>query len=428
MPSWLLWTIVAGLAWSALVVFVTAAVGKASAADAAHRPPDGKAEPRPQATDEIDTHRRSVDWIAPETDATRQEPIRILVVDDDANLRALVRTSFEMADLEVEEADGAVSAAEKIAARHPDVIVLDVGMPGIDGVTFCRGLRSDPRTRDIPVVLLTGDADSELSGWRAGANSFLRKPFSPLTLLQVVERLAAETRPQRPAELALDPGDTQLLLYAQDFRRLLELERGQRRLLQNAYRETVVALAHALESKDGATGAHSERVRRYASELASAVDPTLLEEPSLEYGFILHDVGKIAIPDAVLRKAGSLTDSEERLLKTHPVLGEQMVGNAALLRGYGAQVVRSHHERWDGTGYPDGLAGEEIPLGARVFSVADALDAMTSDRPYRKAGTWPAAVEEIINHAGDQFDPTVVDVFRDREDALRRIYYEVSAN
>src|SRR5919109_1538141 len=149
MPSWLLWTIVAGLAWSALVVFVTAAVGKASAAD--------------------------------------------------ANLRALVRTSFEMADLEVEEADGAVSAAEKIAARHPDVIVLDVGMPGIDGITFCRGLRSDPRTRDIPVVLLTGDADSELSGWRAGANSFLRKPFSPLTLLQVVERLAAETRPQRPA-------------------------------------------------------------------------------------------------------------------------------------------------------------------------------------------------------------------------------------
>src|SRR5919108_2884770 len=135
MPSWVLWTIVAGLAWSALVVFVTAAVGKASAADAAHRPPDGKAEPRPQATDEIDTHRRSVDWIAPETDATRQEPIRILVVDDDANLRALVRTSFEMADLEVEEADGAVSAAEKIAARHPDVIVLDVGMPGIDGVT-----------------------------------------------------------------------------------------------------------------------------------------------------------------------------------------------------------------------------------------------------------------------------------------------------
>jgi response regulator RpfG family c-di-GMP phosphodiesterase len=428
MPSWVLWTMFAGLAWSALVVFVTAAVGTASAAGAADQVVEENDRPQPEGTDQIETRHGSVDWIAPETDATRQEPIRILVVDDDANLRALVRTSFEMADLEVEEADGAVQAAERIAARHPDVIVLDVGMPGIDGVTFCRGLRSDHRTRDIPVVLLTGDADSELSGWRAGANSFLRKPFSPLTLLQVVERLAAESRPQRTAELTLDPGDSQLLLYAQDFRRLLELERGQRRLLQNAYRETVVALAHALESKDGATGAHSERVRRYAAELAGAVDPSLVEEPSLEYGFILHDVGKIAIPDAVLRKTGSLTDSEERLLRTHPVLGEQMVGNAALLRGYGAKVVRSHHERWDGSGYPDGLAGEEIPLGARVFSVADALDAMTSDRPYRKAGSWPAAVEEIITHAGDQFDPTVVDVFRDREEALRRIYYEVSTN
>ena len=419
---------VAGLAWSALIVFITAAVGKASLAGAADLLAKEGKRPHEELTTAPANRPSTVDWIPPEPEAVRQEPIQILVVDDDANLRALVRTSFEMADLVVEEADGAAAAAEKIAARHPDVIVLDVAMPGIDGVTFCRGLRSDPRTRDIPVVLLTGDADSELSGWRAGANSFLRKPFSPLTLLQVVERLAADARPQRSTELTLEPGDTQLLLYAQDFRRLLELERGQRRLLQNAYRETVVALAHALESKDGATGAHSERVRRYATELASAVDPRLLEEPSLEYGFILHDVGKIAIPDAVLRKAGSLTDSEERLLRTHPVLGEQMVGNAALLRGYGAQVVRSHHERWDGTGYPDGLAGDEIPLGARVFAVADALDAMTSDRPYRRAGTWPSAVEEIVDNAGDQFDPTVVDVFREREEALRRIYYEVSSN
>ncbi|HEV3479335.1 MAG TPA: HD domain-containing phosphohydrolase [Gaiellaceae bacterium] len=346
---------------------------------------------------------------------------RILVVDDDENLRALLRTSFEMADVAVEEAGNATEAARRIAEQHPDVIVLDVGMPGVDGITFCRGLKSDPRTRDIPVVLLTGDADAELAGWQAGAGAFLRKPFSPLALLGAVERLAADSAAPEPAA---SPSDKQLLMYAQDFRHLLELERAQRHLLQDAYRETVTALAHALESKDGATGAHSERVRRYGTELARAVDPYLLEEPSLEYGFILHDVGKIAIPDAVLRKLEPLTDAERRLLQMHPKLGQQMVGKAALLRGHGVDVVRSHHERWDGRGYPDGLAGEEIPLPARIFAVADALDAITSDRPYSPAREWEDAVEDIVAHSGTQFDPTVVSAFLAREEALRRIFEE----
>jgi response regulator RpfG family c-di-GMP phosphodiesterase len=351
--------------------------------------------------------------------------IRILVVDDDENLRALLRTSFELADIEVEEAENATEAARRIAERHPDVIVLDVGMPGVDGITFCRGLKSDPRTRDIPVALLTGNADAELTGWQAGAGAFLRKPFSPLALLTVVERLAARTSPgAQPPVASPPPADKQLLMYAQDFRHLLELERAQRHLLQEAYRETVVALAHALESKDGGTGAHSERVRRYASELAAAVDPYLLEEPSLEYGFILHDVGKIAIPDAVLGKREPLTDGEWRLLQNHPKLGEQMVGKAALLRGHGVDVVRSHHERWDGSGYPDGLVGEQIPLAARIFAVADALDAITSDRPYRSARGWSDAVGEIVSRSGTQFDPNVVNVFLQREEGLRRVYDE----
>jgi response regulator RpfG family c-di-GMP phosphodiesterase len=355
---------------------------------------------------------------------TPTNPIHVLVVDDDTGLRELLRTSFEMADIVVEEAQDATAASRRIALRQPDVIVLDVGIPGVDGITFCRGLKSDPRTCDIPVVLLTGDADVELAGWRAGAGAFLRKPFSPLTLLTVVERLAASTGPAAPSLAASPPSGDQLLLYAHDFRQLLELERAQRMLLQQAYRETVVALAHALESKDGATGAHSERVRRYATELARAVDPYLLEEPSLEYGFILHDVGKIAIPDAVLGKREPLTESEWRLLKTHPKLGEQMVGKAALLRGHGVDVVRSHHERWDGLGYPEGRAGDEIPLAARIFSLADSLDAITSDRPYRPARGWSDAVKEIVAHGGTQFDPDVVAVFFEREEAFRRIYEE----
>ncbi len=353
-----------------------------------------------------------------------QAAIHILVVDDDADLRMLLRTSFELADIVVEEAENATEAAKRVAARHPDVIVLDVGMPGVDGITFCRGLKSDPRTRDIPVALLTGDADAEVAGWHAGAAAFLRKPFSPLALLTVVERLAARTGPRPQPPPAQPPADRQLMLYAQDFRHLLELERGQRQLLQEAYRETVIALAHALEAKDGGTGAHSERVRRYATDLSAAVDPYLLEEPGLEYGFILHDVGKMAIPDAILGKQEPLTDSERRLLEKHPIFGEQMVGNAALLRGHGSDVVRSHHERWDGRGYPEGLSGTDIPLPARIFSVADALDAMTSDRPYRSARGWSVAVDEIVEEAGRQFDPDIVSIFLSREEALRRIYEE----
>ena len=365
---------------------------------------------------------------SPEVHRLTGLPLHILVVDDDPNLRALLRTSFEVADIEVEEADSAESAAAKIAARHPDVMVLDVGMPRMDGITFCRGLKSDPFTRDIPIVLLTGDASTESSGRQAGADAFLRKPFSPLALLTIAERLGAAPPEDAPIGNVASATDHQLLLYAQDFRRLLELERGQRQLLQNAYRETVVALARALETKHTGTGAHSERVRRYATALTDAVDSSMLDQPGLEYGFILHDIGKIGIPDKVLTKPGPLTEAERRLIESHTILGEQMVGEAALLRGEGARVVRSHHERWDGKGYPDALSEADIPIGARIFSIVDALDAMTSDRPYRPAGTWDEAAREIVRRAGTQFDPELVDVFREREEALRLIYGEFSTN
>jgi response regulator RpfG family c-di-GMP phosphodiesterase len=353
---------------------------------------------------------------------------RMLVVDDDPHLRALLRTSFELAEIQVDEAESVRSAAHKIAECRPDVIVLDVAMPETDGITYCRELKANPLTRSIPVILLTGDTISEADGRSAGADAFLRKPFSPLELLTLAERLGAAQGEQVLASHAVEPPDRQLALYAQDFRRLLELERGQRILLQDAYRETVVALARALESKDGITGAHSERVRLYANALTRSIDPSLLEEPGLEYGFILHDVGKIGIPETVLRKGGPLTESEQRLMETHPVLGEQMVGEAALLRGNGARVVRSHHERWDGQGYPDRLAGEDIPLSARIFSVADALDAITSDRPYRWARAWNVATSEIAAGAGTQFDPEIVDVFLDHEDALRSVFSDFNVD
>ena len=213
-------------------------------------------------------------------------------------------------------------------------------------------------------------------------------------------------------------------LGAEDLRRLLEIERGQRLLLENAYEATVVALARALESKDSGTGAHSQRVQRYALELAAAVAPELLGDASAEHGFLLHDVGKIGIPDSVLRKRGPLDADERRLMETHTLMGERMLSDVALLRGEGLKVVRSHHERWDGWGYPDRLLGDEIPIGARVFAVADTLDALTNDRPYRAAGSWDDACKVIASEAGAQFDPTVVDAFLERELAMRSLQRE----
>jgi len=250
------------------------------------------------------------------------------------------------------------------------------------------------------------------------------KPFSPLELLAVVERLAGGLHgtPFRASGKRLS--DEQLLLYARDLRHLLELERRQRLLLASAYHETVAALASALESKDTGTGEHSQRVHRYAAELAKEIAPDLVQDESVDYGFMLHDVGKIGIPDSVLQKPGALNEEEWLLMQTHTVLGEQMLRGVTFLQGAGLEVVRSHHERWDGHGYPDRLAGTDIPVAARVFAVADALDAMTSDRPYRNAMPWREAGREIADQSGLQFDPDVVEAFQMRERGLCEIHRE----
>jgi response regulator RpfG family c-di-GMP phosphodiesterase len=298
----------------------------------------------------------------------------------------------------------------------------------MSGAELCKRLKTDPRTAAIPIVLLTGADEHEARrAQRAGAAALVRKPFSPLDLLAVVERVSGRTPvPRRPRRAK--PADRELVLYARDLRHLLEVERGQRKMLQESYLATVTALATALESRDVRTGAHSQRVQRYAVELLELVDPGRLEQdPGLPYGFLLHDIGKIAIPDLILQKPGPLTPSERRRMETHTVLGEQMLGGVAVLNGEGLQVVRSHHERWNGRGYPDGLRADDVPLGARVFAVADALDAMTSDRPYRRAMRWTAARDEILTQSGKQFDPAIVDAFREKERLLKDVRRELAA-
>jgi len=330
-----------------------------------------------------------------------------------------------MFDLELDEADSAAMAARRISAYKPDAIVLDVLMPGIDGIEYCGALKSDPQTRDIPVILLTGSDVTQLGPTRADA--IVGKPFSPLDLLSVVERLAGDLHSGRRRPPRNGDHQEQLLLYANDLRHLLEIERGQRALLQAGYHDTVAALAGALESKDSGTHAHSQRVQSYAVELAAVCAPELLDDPSIEYGFLLHDVGKIGMPDELLQKPGRYSAAERRLIETHVVIGEQLLAGVSFMSPNCLAVVRSHHERWDGNGYPDGLAREAIPLGARVFAVADTLDAITSDRPYRGAQTWDFALDEIGAQSELQFDAKVVSALYERSGELQKIREQVNA-
>jgi response regulator RpfG family c-di-GMP phosphodiesterase len=357
--------------------------------------------------------------------------LRILLVDDDPALRTLVKTTFEVADVAVIEAEDAAAARREIKSARPDVVVLDINMPETTGLELCAELKAAPAARDIPIVLLTGsEGGTEAAAKKAGANAFVRKPFSPLELLSVAERLAGGLFgvPFRATKKRTRGPDEELLLYARDLRHMVGVERAQRELLQSAYLQTVSALAGALESKDTGTRAHSQRVQSYATALAQAVgEGGVVRDESAPYGFLLHDVGKIGIPDGILQKPGPLSPAERRKMETHTVLGEAMLSGVVFLKGEGLKIVRSHHERWDGRGYPDGLVRDEIPLGARIFAVADALDAMTSHRPYRRALSWNAAHAEILEQRKRQFDPDVVDAFVTVEPALREIRRELAA-
>jgi response regulator RpfG family c-di-GMP phosphodiesterase len=348
---------------------------------------------------------------------------RVLIVDDDAALRLLLRTTLAADSYDVEEVGSAEEAREVMHHWRPEVVLLDVSLPGLDGLAFCTELVA--ADREVLVILVTGEEISRTTARLAGAKGAVRKPFSPLELLTLIDRVTGEAERQH-APVHARSDDDQLLMYARDLGRIANVERAQRQLLQDAYSQTATALADAVEARDRGTRLHAHRVQQYALLLAEAVDPTLLQDPSLEYGFLLHDVGKIGIPDHILFKPGPLTDEERREVQSHTSIGAQILGDVALLRGAGLDVVRSHHERWDGAGYPRGLSKGEIPLSARVFAVGDTLDAMTSHRPYRDALDWTEAVEEILAQSGRQFDPSVVEAFATLEPNLRQIYEDLS--
>ncbi|MBI3625170.1 MAG: response regulator [Candidatus Rokubacteria bacterium] len=328
---------------------------------------------------------------------------RVLIVDDDRQVRDVLHEIFLSNGYKCQLATDGREGLEVFQATRPPLIVTDVKMPVMDGLEFLRTVRGlDP---DAAVIMLTGVGDLKIAieSLKVGADDFIIKPVNVDELLIAAER-AVERR-----QLLIERREYQITLE----RRVEEATRDLAltlRELQDTYRATLEALGSALDTRDVGTEAHSRRVRGYALTIARAQGVPERDIKDIEHGVLLHDIGKIGIPDAILLKPGPLTPEEWIIMRTHPEVGRRLIERIPFLRG-AVPIVYHHHEKWDGTGYPLGLRGEVIPLGARIFAVADAFDAMIFDRPYSKAVSYEAARKEIQRCAGTHFDPAVVEAF-----------------
>ena len=317
----------------------------------------------------------------------------VLIVDDEYIGRETLQSVLEGEGYELEMAENGFQAIEKAKKLLPDVILLDIMMPGMTGFEVCQRIRSDPQIAEIPIIILTAldDRESLLNALKAGADDFISKPFDRYELRA---RLLGITRLNR---------------YQKLLQERAKLREAHAQLL-NAYEATIEGLSHALDLRDRETEGHSRRVTELTVRLAQALNMSDEEIMHLRRGALLHDVGKIGIPDSILQKPESLTEEEWVIMRRHPEFAYNMLYPIEYLRP-ALDIPYSHHERWDGTGYPRGLKAEEIPMVARLFAVADVWDAVTSNRPYRGAWTEEEAFGYIREQSGKHFDPKVVDLF-----------------
>lgn len=340
---------------------------------------------------------------------------RVLVVDDEERNRRLLVAMLEAeGHVAIQATDGA--QALELARQHPpDILLLDSMMPGVDGYEVARALKADAATQSIPIVMVTAldDRTARLRGLEAGAEEFVTKP---------VDR----------AELAIRMRNLLRLKEYRDFladhNRILDAQVKERtQQLVSSYRESIATLTRAAAYKDEETGAHVARISRYCVELARALGMDAAFCDIIQYASPMHDVGKIAIPDAILGKPGPFEPHEWEIMKTHAALGEKLLsGTDSPYLVMGAEIAGAHHERWDGGGYPLGLKGEAIPLSARIMNICDQYDALRSRRPYKPALPQDKALEIITVGDGRtmpaHFDPAVLQAFKGCVDRFRDIF------
>ncbi len=329
---------------------------------------------------------------------------QILVVDDEEAIREVVSTMLESRGYHCTAVSNGRAAQEYIHKQTPDLVLSDMIMPEMDGIKLLEWMRSD--YPEVPVIMVTAihDISTALEAIRRGAYDYILKPFEKDQLYHGVGRALQHRR------LVIENRNYQRDLERKVDERTAELT-AKHLQLEQSYDDTLEALGSALDLKDAETEGHCQRVTAFSISIARTVPVPLDYLPILARAAFLHDIGKMAIPDSILRKPGPLDDEEKQIMRTHCEIGYNVLTRIPFLQD-AAEIVLAHQEFYDGTGYPRGLQGEQIPLGARIFSIADALDAMISDRPYRKALSMSHALEEIRRCAGSQFDPKIVAVFQ----------------
>ena len=327
---------------------------------------------------------------------------RILIVDDETEITEILADLLSE-DYDCSRAGSAEEALARLRDEQFELVISDITMPGMSGLDMIPHVKE--HSPDTVVVMISGmqTVESAIGALRLGAFDYLMKPFD----LRQVEAVVKRALEHHDLVVAKQRYENHLEELVEQ--RTAELDRALNSL-EGAYRSTLKALTAALETRDSETHGHSERVVSYSLRLGREYGLSSDEMKSLEFGSLLHDIGKIGVPDSILRKPAKLTEEEWVRMREHPLHGQQILRGIEFLQG-AARVVAQHHEKWDGTGYPLGLRTEEIDICARIFAVADAFDAITSDRVYRRGKPYEAAAQELDDWAGRQFDPKVVEAF-----------------
>jgi len=351
------------------------------------------------------------------------EARRILVVDDVEQNLALLGGLVRGLGYEVETARDGLEALAKLALGV-DLVLLDVMMPGLDGYEVARRVRADPRTADLPIILVTvlDSREDRVKAIQAGASDFIAKPVDKTELLV---RISSQLR-LKEAQDALKRSqaglEEQVASRTEELRRTCEVAADANRRTYFAHVDTIRRLVLAAELKDRDTARHILRISRYSVVLARALHMSPGETEVLGHAVTMHDVGKIGIPDAILFKRGPLDEEEKKVMESHTLIGSRILSDSpSELMQQGQVVALSHHERWDGTGYPRRLCGEQIPLAGRICAVVDVFDAMTTTRPYRAAFSLEEALETMRRGRGAHFDPRLLDLFMGRLDEVLEV-------